>query len=263
MVPLSQSSQRQWLGSALQIVITIVSLPFALLLWIFRRWVGDPKQTRQSAGAAGQDSNRYIPPARTSNEWYRCGADLETETSVENSEAVGGTSMVVGYTIRNSKLLFKVFYFPIDLHIPVVAFYSPHESRQIQAKLIHETTGVELALRRCTGALRPLTYEMVQWNLGRDSSRFATLIAATGWPDVSAGNDFVTPSFTNLARFRQLQEFLVLSLAQYLIIVIDKITRSQLDFLQRLLESVKLQKCKEVFVFHHLSTEKDFQVTIT
>lgn len=125
--------------------------------------MGDPKQTRQSARAASQDSNKYIPPAHTSNDRYRCGADLEPEMSVENSEAVGGTSMVVGYTIRNSKLSFEVFYFPIDLLIPVVVFYSPHESRQIQAKLIYETTGVELALSRCTvqGRVASLTRSIV------------------------------------------------------------------------------------------------------
>jgi hypothetical protein len=167
--------------------------------------------------------------------------------------------LVAGKLVASAHLRFEILNPSSDTPAgPAIAFYSPVECLTSLEKCLHHITGLQSNLRQLVGPLKPAGFDYQVRN-GLNST--TTVIAAAGWPDTTGGSVLSVPNITDVDHLMLLLSFTMCFSADCLVIVVQRLSRAQINSLTQLIGRKMSKRCRNwLIVFHDLETKEEYEV---
>ena len=191
-------------------------------------------------------------------EVWPCEPAVEAEA---DSQVGTWERLILGELLQETGTKLRYRFYTPQFHLPkspVVGWYSSRECLSLQticAGKILSTKALNISI------LKPhagVTFKALQRELPQIGSR-QVLVSGTWLPDLTGGNVLMTPEIQDIDILMLLQQSVILSLCDCLIITVKNINRHQLQSLVKILGTAK-QKYKTVIIFHYVDDKDDFKV---
>ena len=164
--------------------------------------------------------------------------------------------------VTETKLRY-VFYSP-QFHLPespVVGWYSSGQCLSLQTSCARKILSNEALDTSIVKLHAGVTFKALQQESPQIGSK-QIFVFGTGWPDLTGGNILMTPEIQDIDILMLLQQSVILSLCDCLIITVKDINQHQLQSLVKILGIAK-QNCTTVIIFHYVENKEHFKVWIT
>jgi hypothetical protein len=134
---------------------------------------------------------------------------------------------------------------------PVLAFTSPSNSVPVLGKVFRLVNGIH---PKFDGHIGQHSFEIFHFS-PPNMYNISTVVVSTGWPDLSGAYPHSLPYITNTDLCNALQTSVVLQIADCVVIVVERLTRSEFLFLTKFLSYRKW-----VVIWHNIASIEEYKV---